>query len=38
MLDFGKLREIILNMTKIHKPLVKKEISDLLSIRIVLND
>ena len=37
-LDFGKLRAIILNMAKIHKPLVKKETSDLLSSRIVLND
>ena len=37
MLDFGKLREIILNMAKIHKPLQKKEIS-VLSCRIALND
>ena len=26
--DFGKLREIILDMTKIHQPLVKKETCD----------
>ena len=37
-LDFGKLREFILNMAKIHKPLQKKEISDVLSCRIVLKD
>ena len=26
--DFGKLREIILDMAKIHQPLVKKETCD----------
>ena len=33
-----RLRAIILNMGKLHKPLVKKETSDLLSSIIVLND
>ena len=37
-LDFGKLKGIIFNMAKIHKLLVKKEISDVLSSRIVLDD
>ena len=37
-LVFGKLRAMILNMAKIHKLLVKKEASDVLSSRIVLND
>ena len=36
-LDFEKLWAIILNMAKMYKQLVKKEISDLLSSRIVLN-
>ena len=36
-IDFGKLREIILDMAKIHQPLVKKETCDFWSSRIVLN-
>ena len=35
--DLGKLRAIVLNMAKIHKALVKKETSDVLSRRIILN-
>ena len=31
-LDFGKLREFILNMAKIHKPLWKKDVSAVLSL------
>ena len=37
-LDFGKLRAIIINMAKIHKLLVKRETSGVLSSRIVPND
>ena len=38
MLNFGKVRVIILSMAKIHKSLVKKGTSDALSSRIPLND
>ena len=37
-LDFGKLRAVILNMAKIHKPFMRKETSDALSSRIALTD
>ena len=37
-LDVDKFRAVILKMTEIHEQLVKKETSDKLSSRILLND
>ena len=37
-LDIGKLRMVIIYIAKIHKTLVKKETSDVLSCKVVLND